>query len=425
MITYTITDIHKDIKYLLQSHSSKALWKPRYYKQLKDYILPDMIRLNQLCNQDGFRSFAICVNDYWQTKANHHITFNRHKLFQVCQQNFGMQYASILKEMDIFNITSNFQNCLSKTKGYFFHTKDRKNTIIIYGIYGFNPTETLAAPYHEYAHALDNKYNFLSRCTPHQKYLELCKKYDRNNPDDNLQKQMNQYSEETFMLQESFADCFAYSCLVLKDINNSAVYQNAFYDMSLKFKNVVEKKHSSLYCGFAATRTMLNRIRFDSLHHHTKKYYLSDGTIDFLNLADICAEVVRQQGYNHENYQTLIQYPKQTPETFTQYSSSQYDQWLYDYLDALQFNKRHKALNPYYRFFTGLGKIAYDQTKKANFYKLLEKYTNPELQPYLNEYRKILKPQLETTHRHKNTNTKPQNKNLALILKAKQQKSRK
>lgn len=425
MITYTLKDIHKDIKYLLQPHSRKALWKPRYYKQIKEYILPDMIRLNQLCNQDGFRSFAVCVNDYWQTNANNHVTFNRNKLFQICKQNFGSKYASILKEMDVFNITSNFQNFLNNTKGSCFHSKDYNNTIIIYGIYGFNPTETLATPYHEYAHSLDYQYNLLSFCPPHQKYLELCKKYDRNNPDENLKTQINQYYEETRMLQESFADCFAYSCLALKEINNPKIYKNALYNVALKFKNVVENKHNSIYCGFAATRTMLNRIRFDSLHHHTKKYYLSDGSIDFLNLADICAEVVIQQGYNHENYQTLTQYPKQTPETFAQYNSSQYDQWYYDYLEALQFHKKYNPFSPYYRFFAGLGEMAYYNPNKANFYNTLEKYTNPELQPFLNEYRKILKPQLETTTNHKNKNTKPKNKNLAFILKTKQQKSRK
>lgn len=416
MITYTITDIHKDIKYLLQPHGRKAFWKPRYYKQFKKYILQDMIRLNQLCNQDGFHSFAICVNDYWQTNSNNNVVLNRHKLFSVCKKNLGIQYTSILKEMDMLNITANFQKCLSHTKGYCFHSKDRKNTIIIYGIYGFNPTDTLATLYHEYAHAIDNKYHFFRHSTSHQKYLELYKKYDRNNPDENLQKQMNQYSEETYMLQESFADCFAYSCLVLKDINNPKIYKNAFYNMSLKFKNVVEKKHRSVYCGFAATRTMLNRIQFDNLHHNTKKYYLTDGAIDFLNLADICAEVVSQQGYNHENYQTLTQYPLQTPETLTQYSSSQYDQWHYDYLEALRFHKKYNPFNPYYRLFADLGEMAYNPAEKANLYKLLDKYTNPELQPYLNEYRKILKPQIETM-------LKPQN--LAQLIKNKQQKSRK
>ena len=89
MITYNIKDIHKDIKYLLQPHGRKALWKPRYYKQLKEYILPDMIRLNQLCNQDGFRSFAVCVNDFILQDKHGKPKFDMKKLDNLCKQNFG------------------------------------------------------------------------------------------------------------------------------------------------------------------------------------------------------------------------------------------------------------------------------------------------------------------------------------------------
>ena len=107
------------------------------------------------------------------------------------------------------------------------------------------------------------------------------------------------------MLQESLADCFAYSCLALKEPENPEIYQRGIYNMAVKFRNVVENKHSPLYCGYVSTRTLLNKIQQDYHNQNMKKYYLKDGSINFLSLAQTCANIVKKQGYNHDNYQTL------------------------------------------------------------------------------------------------------------------------
>ena len=414
MITYNIKDIHKDIKYLLQPHGRKALWKPRYYKQLKEYILPDMIRLNQLCNQDGFRSFAVCVNDFMFQDAHGKPRFDMKKLDNLCKQNFGRTLEQAVSPQIIKDSIRDIIKVKSPLAGMVPRMKLPMQGIVFYSVFNFYPTNSIIIPFHEYAHILDLKYSFFKNT---KTYLNLSQAANRtlehpDNPDN--KKILQQYLQEYQMLKESFADCFAYSYLALKEPKNKDIYREMMYHISGKFCHLIQNKRDTIYCGFAVTRTMFNRIQFDCIHNNMQKYYLSDGSIDFLNLANTCAEVVRHQAYNHENFHTLSTVPIQEPQNLSHLKPTQYDQWYWDYLDAQRYQKECLQPNPYYRFFTCLGEIALHPKEKANFYNLLDKYKNLKIQPYLNEYRKILKPQLETPY---------QPQNLAQLIK--QQKSRK
>ncbi len=163
--------------------------------------------------------------------------------------------------------------------------------------------------------------------------------------------------------------------------------------MASKFCNIVENKHSPFYCGYAAVRTMLNKISIDYRCHNMQKYYLPDSSINFLKLAETCAEVVTDQGYNHNNYQTLLTYPlqkKQIPDL----QSNQYDQWHYDYLDAQNTRVKNQISNPAFRLFWGIGSEIINTRNKTEILALLDKYNFQGFQKYFNEYRKIINTQI-------------------------------
>ncbi len=412
MINYTIKHLHQDIKQLLIHGGRRMDWTPHYYQELKDYIFADMARLNKLCNQNGNKSFALCVNDFLITDNKGHKKFNSAKFNQLCQINFGPAYQSRLHKMHLSNPAQKFQSFKKGQGGYCFTSSDYQHAVIVYGISSLNLIEAITTPYHEYGHALDFQYSLLEKTSAYQNYRLNAKNYQKNPSDSQSQHLAKQYYKEWTMLQESLADCFAYSCLALKEPENPEIYQRGIYNMAVKFRNVVENKHSPLYCGYAAVRTMLNKIQRDYRCQNMKKYYLKDGSINFLSLAQTCATVVKEQGYNHNNYQTLITYPLQKSPEEINLKPEQYDQWHYDYLDAQMAIRQNRNPNPYYRLLYGIGQEIISNPDKQSILTLLNKYDIPAFHNCFNEYRNIILRQESSRH--------PQN-----ITKLLKQKSRK
>ena len=410
MITYSIQDIHKDIKYLLQPHAHKALWKPRYYKQLKEYILPDMMRLNKLCNQDGFRSFAVCVNDFMLQDAQGTPKFDIKKLDNFCQQNFDCPLEQAVKPNILKDTLNHLTSATNTNLGSVMCMKNINHAILFYKVSVFDFMQTLSTPYHEYGHLLDLKFNFFQNTQTYQGMAKATQIAYKRPHDPQAQEILRQYHQEFSMLKESFADCFAHSCLVLKEPENKALYRYCMYKMSRRLCRILQNKTPLYYCGFPATRTMLNRINLDHRCHNMKKYYHPDGSINFLKLAHTCAEVIRQQAYNHENFQTLRSAISKPSINLANLNPSQYEQWYYDYLDAQNCQKKYRPKNVYYDFFISLGETVLTTKNKKDFLSLLDKYPNSELQPFFNDYRKLITPQ--------QTNV-PQNTNLAQLIKNK------
>lgn len=384
MINYTLKHLHQDIKRLLIQGGHRMNWTPHYYQKLKDYIFADMARLNKLCNQNGKTSFAVCFNDFLITDHKGHKKFNHAKFNQLCHTNFGSGYQTLLQKMHLSNPAQKFQSFKKGQGGYCFTSPDFQNTIIVYGISGFNLIEAMTTPYHEYGHALDFQYGLLEKTNAYQNYL-------LNTPSDNQSQHLaKQYLQEWTMLQESLADCFAYSCLALKEPEYPEIYQRGIYNMAVKFRNVVENKHSPLYCGYASTRTLLNKIQQDYHNQNMKKYYLKDGSINFLSLAQTCANIVKKQGYNHDNYQTLISYPLQKSPDKINLRPEQYNQWHYDYLEALMAIRQNRIADPFYRLLYGIGQEIISNPDKQSVLTLLDKYDIPAFHNCFNEYRNII-----------------------------------
>ena len=324
MISYTLKHLHQDIKQHLFCGRVLTNWNPHYFCALKEYIAADMAKLNNLCNHGNSRSFAVCFNDFMLTDARGRRKFDQQRFLQLCRTKFGSEADGLLKSMLLTDPAQKFRSFRKGKNGYCFISPDFKQTIIIYCVSGFNPADSMSTPYHEYGHALDFKYSLLEQTEAYQNY----RRHGKNSRNNTEQKELaDSYFQEWHMLQESFADCFAYGCLALKEPDNPAIYRWALYNMAVKFRNVVENKHSPLYCGYAATRTVLNRIRLDCRCRNLKKYYLNDGSIDFLSFAETCAEAVKEQGYNHDNYQTLTTYPLLSTPPATNLSPRQFDQW--------------------------------------------------------------------------------------------------
>lgn len=386
MIKNNLLYLHEDVKKYLTHNCSKLGWSPYFYQDIKNDIIEDMIRLNILCNQGNSRSFAICINDFL-INSNNTVKFNEHKFNHLCQQTYGLDYRSKPQFGDLSNPSKKFSKLLhGALDGICCPSKDFKNMIIAYRISGSNPIEALAVPYHEYGHALELKYSLLDNTEAYQKFHQHIE--DSDNPAS--RPQANQYFQEWKMLQESFADCFAYSCLTLKEPDNPLIYKKSLYNMALKFCNVIENKHNPLYCGYAATRTMLNKIGFDFRCKKMQKYYLADGTINFMKLAKLCAEVVTNQGYNHDNYQTLTTYPLQKQPSEPNLEPKQFDQWHYDYLDAQQTRLQNRITDPSARLFYGVCHTIINTKNKAEILSLLDKFDISGFQKYFNEYRAII-----------------------------------
>lgn len=398
MITYTLKHLHQDIKQHLFHGCRRMEWNPHYFQELKKYISADMANLNKLCNQGDNQSFAVCFNDLMQTDNKGRKKFNRHRFLHLCQTNFGLEYNQQLKTMHLTEPAKKFNSFTKGQGGYCFTSPDFKKTIIVYAISTLNVTEALAVPYHEYGHALDFKYSLLDSTEAYHNFRLYAKEYRKNANDNNLKTQANQYCSEWHMLQESFADCFAYSCLALKEPHNPVVYRKGFYNMAVKFCNVVENKHNSLYCGYAATRTMLNKIQLDYRCQNMDKYYLSDGSIDFLTLAHTCANVIKEQGYNHDNYQTLTTYPLQNMSAGQHLKPQQYDQWHYDYLEAKNAIQKNRITNPVYRLLYGVGQEILQTSDKLKLLNLLNKYEIPALSACFQEYRYLINQQIVREH---------------------------
>lgn len=124
-----------------------------------------------------------------------------------------------------------------------------------------------------------------------------------------------------------------------------------------------------------------------------EKYYLNDGSIDFLSFAETCAEAVKKQGYNHDNYQTLTTYPLLSTPPATNLSPRQFDQWHYDYLDAQITARQNRVANPFYRLLYGIGQEILQTADNNKILSLLDKYEIPAFKNCFNEYRFIIKQQ--------------------------------
>lgn len=394
MIKNNIRHLHQDIKKYLSHGCSCLGWNPYYYQELKNYIVEDLIRLNKLCNQGNSRSFAICINDFLIADKNDRCKFDEQKFLKLCKQTYDSDYPKQFPQINFKSPSQKFAPLLQgRLGGTCYTSKDFKDNIIAYQISRLNITEALAIPYHEYGHALDAKHSLLDKTEAYQNYRRQAGLSHKNPDAPNLLALKQQYSQEFLMLKESFADCFAYSCLALKEPEDPLIYKKSLYNMATKFCNVVENNHKPLYCGYAATRTMLNKIRRDCQDHNMQKYYLPDGSIDFLKLAETCAEVIINQGYNHDNYQTLMTCPLRK-EQIPDLRPSQYDQWHYDYLDAQNTRKQNQISNPVYRLFYGIGQEIMNTRDKTKILALLDKYNLPGFQKYFDEYRNIIKPQI-------------------------------
>lgn len=394
MIRANVRHIHQDIKKYLSHGCSRLGWNPYYYQELKNYIVDDMIRLNKLCNQGNRRSFAICINDFLISDKNNHPKFDEQKFLQLCRQTYGTDYHKQFPQINFSNSSEKFAPLMQgHLAGRCFTSYDFKDNIIAYQISRLNIVEALAVPYHEYGHTLDAQYSLLDKTEAYLNYRLQANLSHQNPEDPRLLASKQQYAQDFSMLKESFADCFAYSCLALKEPENPLVYKKSLYNMASKFCNIVENRHSPLYCGYAAVRTMLNKISTDCRCHNMQKYYLPDNSINFLKLAETCAEVVTNQGYNHSNYQTLLTYPlqkKQIPDL----QSNQYDQWHYDYLDAQNTRIKNQISNPAFRLFLGIGSEIMNTRNKTEILALLDKHNFQGFQKYFNEYRKIINSQI-------------------------------
>lgn len=390
MISYTLKHLHQDIKQHLFCGRVLTNWNPHYFCALKEYIAADMAKLNNLCNHGNSRSFAVCFNDFMLTDARGRRKFDQQRFLQLCRTKFGSEADGLLKSMQLTDPAQKFRSFRKGKSGYCFISPDFKQTIIIYCVSGFNPADSMSTPYHEYSHALDFKYSLLEQTEAYRNY----RRHSKNSRNNTEQKELaDSYFQEWHMLQESFADCFAYGCLALKEPDNPAIYRWALYNMAVKFRNVVENKHSPLYCGYAATRTVLNRIRLDCRCRNLKKYYLNDGSIDFLSFAETCAEAVKEQGYNHDNYLTLTTYPLLSTPPATNLSPRQFDQWHYDYLDAQITARQNRVANPFYRLLYGIGQEMLQTADNNKILSLLDKYEIPAFKNCFNEYRFIIKQQ--------------------------------
>ena len=129
-------------------------------------------------------------------------------------------------------------------------------------------------------------------------------------------------------------------------------------------------------------------------------------------MAQTCANIVKKQGYNHDNYQTLISYPLQKSPEEINLKPEQYDQWHYDYLEAQMAIRQNRIADPFYRLLYGIGQEIISNPDKQSVLTLLDKYDIPAFHNCFNEYRNIILRQVSSRH--------PQN-----ITKLLKQKSRK
>ena len=230
MISYTLKHLHQDIKQHLFCGRVLTNWNPHYFCALKEYIAADMAKLNNLCNHGNSRSFAVCFNDFMLTDARGRRKFDQQRFLQLCRTKFGSEADGLLKSMQLTAPAQKFRSFRKGKSGYCFISPDFKQTIIIYCVSGFNPADSMSTPYHEYGHALDFKYSLLEQTEAYRNY----RRHSKNSRNNTEQKELaDSYFQEWHMLQESFADCFAYGCLALKEPDNPAIYRWALYNLSL------------------------------------------------------------------------------------------------------------------------------------------------------------------------------------------------
>lgn len=348
MFDYSTEEIKNDIVSYLADGTEKDCFLPSFAPRLKQELSEDFKALSELSQAPDYKVLAVYLEDYidFKKSGSAEASFKKTDFYSLCHKTFGSEFKKILYDADVITPDNNieFLQHNDKAAGRCYHTKDNKNTVIFIKLDNQNPLLTAKVTYHEFGHALHNRFNFFGDNGIYQTINRFSKQL-QNTPDDSgLKSALCQLHSYKSMLHECFANSFAISSLLVKTKADPSVTRRLLNQSAASFVSIMEKSDNNpAYCDFPIVLKLSDKITQDFASNNTAFYFNKDGRINFKNIALLSASAVKAMAYDKSEYFDFSDFSWMNEADQKETADNPEFQFYNDYLQAKKYLYEHKA----------------------------------------------------------------------------------